>query len=123
MDGRDNFGSKVGFNPLSPLYAHAKILSQKSLRRRGAQTNNDLSTEAVNLGIEPWPACIDFRRPGLVMNATFSAANKFEMFYDIGDIYFAAVKTCFIEGIIEDPPCWSNKRTASEIFFVAGLLT
>ena len=40
----------------------------------------------------------------------------------IGDVDLGAVDASFLESLIEDSPCWADKRMALSIFLIAGLL-
>lgn len=101
---------------------NAKIPSKQRLCGRCAEANDDFWPQCGDFRIEPGPARRDLRAIWLLVNATLAAWFPFEVLDYVGGVMPLAADAGFFQGSIQQFPGGSDKRTALQIFLIAGLL-
>src|SRR5438045_3338758 len=124
MRGGHHVGREIGRNQFPAIPGHPEILAQQSLRRTGAEADENLWLYYFQLRIEPRTARFDFRMTRLLMNAPLAALRSFplEVLHHIGDVDLRAVDSHLDENFVQKPPRGSDKRMSLPVFVIAGLL-
>jgi hypothetical protein len=99
-----------------------KLASEKRLRRRGPQANDNLGLDQFHFRLQPRLAGAHFSRARLLMQPSLAAFFEFEMFNGVGHINARTLDGCVGESPVEDSAGGSDKRMALQILFIARLL-
>src|SRR5258705_11627713 len=121
--GHNAFDRQAG--PWRSIYYFPSVLHQLELRphdrlrRRRAETDENLRLHGAQLGLEPGSARLDFRDARLLVDAPLAARLPFEMLDGVGDVDVAARDAGALERLVEHRARGTDKRRALAIFPVA----
>src|SRR5581483_1211933 len=117
-------GGERRSHKLSSITRYAELLSEQSLRGSRAKTDQHGRLNGGEFRIQPWPARVDLRGAGFLVNAPFSTRCGFptEMLYDVCHINVLALDVCADQRFIQYPAGRADERSALNIFPIARLL-
>src|SRR5688572_26049339 len=100
-----------------------ECLSQKRLRRRRAEADDDLCLHELHLLIQPRAACTNLGVIRFLVNTAFAflAALPLEMLHRIGDVNLAPVDSRLLQGVVEQPASRTDERPPLAILLIARL--
>jgi len=104
------------------LLGHAKRRAEQRLRGGGAEHDDDVGRDGLELAGEPRRAGFHLVARRLVVHAALAAAGELEVLDDVGHVRVAARNPGGGEGVVEHAARRTDERPACEILRVAGLL-
>src|SRR6266545_8056507 len=124
MDGDKNRGTRVTVEKLPPFLRDADDSFHHRLSRGGAQADDHLRVNDLDLRLQPRLAGYHLPDQRLLVQASSLATlDPFKMFDGVGDVNLVARNTRFSEGFVQQTTCRSDERTALAIFHIAWLFT
>ena len=105
------------------LFEQAVLWAEDGTGCGGAETNDQFGPDYGNLGIQPRLASNDLNGRRFFVDASLAALLELEVFHGVGEIDVATVDARIAERSIEKRAGGPDKRQASQVLLVTGLLT
>ena len=93
----------------------------QSVRRRGAQSDNETRTYGLDLIKQPVSAYLYLTCVRAFVQPPFAPLLELEMLDSVRHIEALTVQACFNKRFIQQKPCRSDERSAFAVFSVPGL--
>src|SRR6266498_3948125 len=123
MDGDKDRGAGVTVEKLPPFLRDADDSSHHRLSRGGAQADDHLRVNDLDLRLQPGLAGYHLPDQRLLMQASLAPLDPFKMLHGVGDVNLVARNARFSEGFVQETTCRSDERVALAIFHIAWLFT
>src|SRR5437773_11765729 len=92
---------EIRLNERRPLRADAKLRSDHRLCGGRSQADDDAWLDDIDLRLQPWPAGIDLRGVGLLVDAPLAARLPLEVLHHSGDVDTAAIECRFLQRLVQ----------------------
>src|ERR1700674_224869 len=122
MHCREDLRRELGFQDLAAIAGHPKRWTENRLRRRRAETNEQLRPNEPQLRFEPGPARGNFARIGFLVDAALPARFPLKMLHRVRDVNLGAIDPRFFERAIEKLAGWTDEWFTRQIFLISRLL-
>src|SRR6266540_433409 len=123
MDGDKDRGAGVTVEKLPPFLRNANDSSHHRLSRGGAQADDQLRMDGLDLRLKPRLAGYDLPDQRLLVQAPLATLDPFKMLHRVCDVNLVARNARFSEGFVQETTCRSDERVALAIFHIAWLFT
>jgi len=104
-------------------FSHAEGASKDGLGGSGAEADDDLGTNQLELGFEPRGASLHFRCARFLVKAAFAAFFEFEVLHRVGEVDIGSRDAGVLKRAIEELARGADEGTALTIFLVSGLFS
>src|SRR6266508_239064 len=116
MDGDKDRGTRVTVEKLPPFLRNANDSSHHRLSRGGAQADDHLRVNDLDLRLKPRLAGYHLPDQRLLVQASLATLDPLKMLDSVGDVNLVARNTRFREGFVYQPTSPSDQRLAIAIF-------
>src|SRR5581483_4101747 len=122
MKRREDVRRERAFHEAAALRRDLEVLADDGLCRRGAEADDDLRLDRLDLALEPLVAGVDLALRGRLVQAPFAARLPLEMLHGVGDVEVLARHIGRLERAVEKPAGGADERQALPVLLVARLL-